>query len=383
MATNLYETLGLSRDATPEQIRKAYRRKALETHPDRLQRGASPADKAASEEMFRKVNNAYEVLSDPENRRSYDQHGVWPPPTAQESYTQGNWQGPARDPFQDPSFYDPFAQHPFFGRPHQTDPFGFFGPSRHSHSHGFTDPFVLFNQIFGDFHQAFSRDPFDPFGHRDNDFFGGFMSPTSMLHMGNSPFGFPTGSNLNVYSSSSRGRHAGGQSGSKWISESHSTSTVNGVTYTKAVRRDSEGNEHVTYSYPDGTKRRLINGIEQPSYGSIPPPPQHNYNAIAPPPLVPTQGSPPPYDARSAPPPVSGSRHTPRDHYSRSRDYARQPQDPQSQYDPYSRQQQQAPPYASQYADPNASGYHHEHETYGGADEARERGGGASWRFWK
>ena len=172
--------------------------------------------------------------------QAYDQYGVWPPPTAQESYTQGNWQGPARDPFQDPFFQDPFSNHPFFGRSRQTDPFGFFGPQRHPHFRGFTDPFELFNQIFGDLHQAFSRDPFgDPFGH--DDFFSrGFMSPTSMIRMGSSPFGFPTGGNVNSYSSSSRGSLSGGPSGSKWISESYSTSTVNGVTHTKVARRDSE-----------------------------------------------------------------------------------------------------------------------------------------------
>jgi DnaJ family protein B protein 6 len=170
MASNLYETLGLSRDATPDQIRKAYRRKALETHPDRLPQGASPAQKSASEEMFRKVNNAYEVLSNPDNRKAYDQHGVWPPPTAQQSYTQGNWQRPTREPFQDPFFQDPFFQHPLFGRTHPADPF--FPSSRHPHFHDFTDPFVLFNRIFGDLQQAFSRDPFgDPFGHRDDGFF--------------------------------------------------------------------------------------------------------------------------------------------------------------------------------------------------------------------
>jgi DnaJ family protein B protein 6 len=69
------------------------------------------------------------------------------------------------------------------------------------------------------------------------------MSPTSMFRIGGSPFGSPTGgnSNVNIYSSSSRGRFGGGPSGgSKWVSESYSTSNVNGVTYTKVTRRDSE-----------------------------------------------------------------------------------------------------------------------------------------------
>lgn len=66
------------------------------------------------------------------------------------------------------------------------------------------------------------------------------MSPASMLRIGNSPFRFPTGGNVNVFSSSSRGGLRSGPSGSKWISESYSTSNVNGVTYTKAARKDSE-----------------------------------------------------------------------------------------------------------------------------------------------
>lgn len=60
------------------------------------------------------------------------------------------------------------------------------------------------------------------------------MSPIT-----SSPFGFLTGGNVNVYSSSSRGAPAGGSNGSRWVSESYTTSTVNGVTHTKAVRRDS------------------------------------------------------------------------------------------------------------------------------------------------
>lgn len=371
MASNLYETLGLSRDATPDQIRKAYRRKALETHPDRLPQGASPAQKSASEEMFRKVNNAYEVLSNPDNRKAYDQHGVWPPPTAQESYTQGNWQRPAREPFQDPFFQDPFFRQPFFGHSPQAGPF--FPSSRHQHFHDFTDPFILFNQIFGDLHQAFSRDPFgDSFGHRDDGPFGrGFMSPMSMPHITSSPFGFLTGGNLNAYSSSSSGGFAGGPSGSRWVSESYTTSNVNGITHTKAVRRDSQGNEHVTYSFPDGTERRLINGIEQPS-NSNPPPSHRNNRAIAAPP--PSEAPPPPYDT-VVPPPAPGSTRSSRSIHSRSRDYARQPHDPNPTYS----MQPQAP-YASQYVDPNSSGHQKKSRSHGNADEAR---GGSARSFWK
>lgn len=64
-----YEVLGVEKDATTDQIKKAYRKLAVKYHPDR-----NPDDKNA-EDMFKKVAEAYEVLSDPQRRQNYDQFG--------------------------------------------------------------------------------------------------------------------------------------------------------------------------------------------------------------------------------------------------------------------------------------------------------------------
>lgn len=95
MANDYYETLGVGRSATQDDIKKAYRKLAIKYHPDK-----NPGDKEA-EESFKEVSAAYEVLSDEQKRRKYDQFG-------HEAYTRsGRGGGETVDPF------DIFAQ--FFG----------------------------------------------------------------------------------------------------------------------------------------------------------------------------------------------------------------------------------------------------------------------------
>ncbi|MBV8444395.1 MAG: DnaJ domain-containing protein, partial [Candidatus Dormibacteraeota bacterium] len=64
-----YEVLGVGRSATPEELKRAYRKLAMEYHPDR-----NNGDKTA-EERFKEIGEAYAVLSDPQKRQQYDMFG--------------------------------------------------------------------------------------------------------------------------------------------------------------------------------------------------------------------------------------------------------------------------------------------------------------------
>jgi curved DNA-binding protein len=88
-----YKILGVSKTATADEVKQAYRRLARKYHPD-----VNPNDKAA-EEKFKDINEAYEVLSDPSKRRQYDQFGQY--------YQQGGFRS-SRDAYTYSS--SPFSQ---------------------------------------------------------------------------------------------------------------------------------------------------------------------------------------------------------------------------------------------------------------------------------
>src|SRR5262244_1911001 len=91
-----YKTLGVPRNASDTEIKKAFRKLAREYHPDVAK------NKRTAEEKFKEINEAYEVLSDPAKRKKYDELGAnWKagaefrPPPGWESHTGGSFRGGA------------------------------------------------------------------------------------------------------------------------------------------------------------------------------------------------------------------------------------------------------------------------------------------------
>src|SRR3989338_2131199 len=128
-----YQTLGVTKSASTDEIKKAYRKLALQYHPDR-NKGKD------SETKFKEVTKAYEVLSDSQKKQTYDQFG-------HAAFEQGAGQGPFGG-----------AGGPFGGFGQQGGPFSYTsdggfsaqgGPASGWDFGGFSDPFEIFEQFFG------------------------------------------------------------------------------------------------------------------------------------------------------------------------------------------------------------------------------------------
>ena len=110
--TDFYEILQVSPDASPLDIKKAYRRLALQHHPDRNNGSAE------STERFKLISEAFQVLSDPAQRRTYDQLRSQPSPSSPTStFRRHTPTRPHRDAFS--QFDDLFHNDPFFSEAFQ------------------------------------------------------------------------------------------------------------------------------------------------------------------------------------------------------------------------------------------------------------------------
>jgi len=115
-----YQTLGVSKSAPADEIKSAFRKLARKFHPD------TAKDKKAAEEKFKEINEAYEVLSDPEKRSKYDEyganweHGAPPPGYRQPGGGMGGYGGMPRGDAQDFQFggtgFSDFFEHLFGGQ---------------------------------------------------------------------------------------------------------------------------------------------------------------------------------------------------------------------------------------------------------------------------
>jgi DnaJ family protein B protein 4 len=115
MSKEYYEILGLNKDASKENIKKAYRKLALKYHPDKHAK-KSESEKKVAEEKFKQISEAYQVLSDPKTKKKYD----------------------------------------MFGKQGSNGPNGFNGGGFNGGSFGSNDAFNIFNQFFNNDKSGFS-----------------------------------------------------------------------------------------------------------------------------------------------------------------------------------------------------------------------------------
>jgi DnaJ family protein B protein 6 len=286
MGDDLYSVLGLTKSASADDIRRAYKKMALRWHPDK-----NPDDRAHAENMFKQVSHAYEVLSKEDTRRLYDQGGMAAVNGETEPSNPSDFPGASRGSqsgrtggsgtFREEDF------HSFFG---ETSGPGFRrGGGGGRGGFVFHDPFDIFRQFFGGedpFSSAFWNDDDDfgfggpsrargnqqgqgqrqtsrgfahddfgfgfhsmgmgGFGFGGGLFGGGLFGPGSLHHqmlMGHGMgMGLGDGSTVMMSSSSS----FGGGGGSQGQSTSVSTVIRNGQKITRTVRKtfDAQGNVH-------------------------------------------------------------------------------------------------------------------------------------------
>ncbi len=133
---DFYQLLGVSKNASQEEVKRAYRKLALQYHPDKNKTGGA-------ESKFKEINHAYEVLGDPKKRVQYDQFGSQ---VFEGGAGTGGPFGGGQSPFggqgrQGPFTYTYSTEGPFGSAQGENGANFDFG--------GFTDPFEIFEQFFG------------------------------------------------------------------------------------------------------------------------------------------------------------------------------------------------------------------------------------------
>ncbi|XP_016388815.1 dnaJ homolog subfamily B member 6-like [Sinocyclocheilus rhinocerous] len=227
-----YEILGVTQNASHDDIKKAYRKKALKWHPDK-----NPNNKEQADKMFKEISEAYEVLSDENKRRQYDKYGK-----EGLSHRGGHYDEDFMGGFTFRNPDDVFRE--FFGG---RDPFadfaGFFAD----------DPFEDF--FGGRRHRGVSR------SRTTGSFFPGFSpfgSPFSGFDAGFTPFGPMGGGGFTSFSSSSFGGGGGGMGNFRSVSTS--TKFINGKRIT-TKRIVENGQERVEVEEDGQLKSLTVNGI--------------------------------------------------------------------------------------------------------------------------
>ncbi|XP_060086031.1 dnaJ homolog subfamily B member 6-like isoform X4 [Ylistrum balloti] len=204
-----YKVLGVPKEASVAELKKAYRKLALKWHPDK-----NPDRKEEAEKKFKEISEAYEVLSDEEKRGIYDKYG--------KEGLQGHY--------------------------HNGNDFDRGGSFSGFHGFQFRDPEDVFREFFG------GRDPFASF-------FGGFPSFASSSQFF-SDDSFNSDSGFFQTSTSFSGPSGHGGHGNNFRSTSTSTKYVNGKkVVTKKVIE--QGKETVTVEEDGVIKSHVVNGEPQ------------------------------------------------------------------------------------------------------------------------
>jgi len=242
---NLYEILGVSRESSPDEIKKAYRKLALKWHPDK-----NPDNKEHAEKKFKEIAEAYEVLSDSQKRAIYDREGI-------EGIRGGGGGGHRFNRSSSFHFTDPneiFKS--FFGSSSIFDIMEeMMGGGMHQRQHSRarrqrSDPFGFDSSPFGGGMfggmgmpgMGMSMRVSDPFG--DDDFFGGGMGS-----MGGQTMMFSSGM-------------GGGFGGGGFRSVSQQTSIINGKQVTTKTTSEN-GVETVERIENGQLVSKKVNGVEQ------------------------------------------------------------------------------------------------------------------------